>query len=117
MTRQVYLADRPQSFSVEDNETLLAAGLRHGLALPFGCQSGGCGSCRVPLIRGEIDYPFAPPALSDAERDAGYILMCLARAKTALPIALHQPAPLHQLRPPHLPVPAAPQAWAPHDQN
>src|SRR3546814_12245440 len=64
MTRQVYLADRPQSFSVEDNETLLAAGLRHGLALPFGCQSGGCGSCRVPLIRGEIDYLFAPPALS-----------------------------------------------------
>src|SRR3546814_20791236 len=40
MTRQVYLADRPQSFSVEDNDTLLAAGLRHGLSLPFGCQSG-----------------------------------------------------------------------------
>lgn len=115
MTRQVYLADRPQSFSVDEGETLLAAGLRHGLALPFGCQSGGCGSCRVPLIKGEIDYPFAPPALSDAERDAGYILMCLARAKTDLTIALHQPAQLDDLRPRQLPVRAANKVWLAHD--
>lgn len=115
MTRQVYLANRPQSFSVEDGETLLAAGLRHGLALPFGCQSGSCGSCRVPLVAGEIDYPFEPPALSDAERDAGYILMCLARAKTDLTIALHQPAQLDALRPRQLPVRAANKTWLAHD--
>lgn len=115
MTRQVYLADRPQRFSVDDGETLLAAGLRHGLAMPFGCQSGGCGSCRVRLVSGEIDYPFEPPALSAAEREAGYVLMCLARARSDLTIALHQPAQIESLRPRQLPVRAAGKQWLAHD--
>lgn len=109
------MADRPQRFSVEDGETLLAAGLRHGLALPFGCQSGGCGSCRVRLVSGEIDYPFPPPALSAAERAAGYILMCLARARTDLTIALHQPLQIDSLRPRQLPVRAVKKEWLAHD--
>ena len=103
MTQQVYLVDRPVSFSVEDDETLLAAGLRQHLALPFGCQSGGCGSCRVRLQSGSIEYPMAPPALSQGEIDAGYILMCLARAKSDLQIELHQPPQLDELRPRKLP--------------
>ena len=103
MTHQVYLVDRPVSFSVEDDETLLAAGLRQHLALPFGCQSGGCGSCRVRLKAGEVEYPFAPPALSRGEIDAGYILMCLARAKSDLTLELHQPLQLDELRPHRLP--------------
>ena len=103
MAHQVYLADRPISFSVDDDETLLAAGLRQHLALPFGCQSGGCGSCRVRLTAGQVEYPFAPPALSQAEIDAGYILMCLARAKSELTLELHQPLKLDELRPRRLP--------------
>jgi CDP-4-dehydro-6-deoxyglucose reductase len=115
MTREVYLSDRPQRFSVEDGETLLAAGLRHGLALPFGCQSGGCASCRVRLAAGEIEYPAPPPALSDAEREAGYILMCVARAKTDLTIELHQPPQIDSLRPRQLPVRVAKKEWLAHD--
>ncbi len=94
---------------------MLAAGLRHGLALPFGCQSGGCGSCRVRLAAGKIRYPFAPPALSQAERDAGYILMCLARAETDLRLELHQPPQIEQLRPRQLPVRVVNKAWLAHD--
>lgn len=91
------------TFNVEEGETLLAAGLRQHLALPFGCQSGGCGSCRVRLASGEVEYPFAPPALSQGEIDAGYILMCLARAKTDLTLDLHQPPQIEELRPRKLP--------------
>ncbi|WP_020650640.1 2Fe-2S iron-sulfur cluster-binding protein [Solimonas variicoloris] len=115
MSHRVYLADRPQHFDVAEGETLLAAGLRHGFALPFGCQSGGCGSCRVRLVSGAIDYPFPPPALSQAERDAGYILMCLARATSDLTIALHQPPQIDSLRPRQLPVRAAKKEWLAHD--
>ncbi|MGH8447186.1 MAG: 2Fe-2S iron-sulfur cluster-binding protein [Solimonas sp.] len=115
MSHKVYLADRPQSFSVDGDDTLLAAGLRHGLALPFGCQSGGCGSCRVRLLSGEIDYPFPPPALSPAEREAGYILMCLARARSDLTVALHQPPQIDSLRPRQLPVRALKKEWLAHD--
>lgn len=103
MNRKVYLADRDTQFEVEPGETVLQAGLRQHLALPFGCQSGGCGSCRVRRRSGEVGYPFAPPALSAAEIEAGYILMCLARAATDLVLDLHQPAELEALRPRELP--------------
>lgn len=115
MTHQVYLADRPVSFTVEDGETLLAAGLRQHLALPFGCQSGGCGSCRVRLQAGAVEYPFAPPALSQGEIDAGYILMCLARAKSDLRLELHQPPQLDELRPRKLPTRVISRGMLSHD--
>lgn len=115
MSHQVYLADRPQHFTVQPGETVLQAGLRHHLALPFGCQSGGCASCRVRLTQGEVEYPFPPPALSDAEIQAGYILMCLARPKTDLVIALHQPPMLDALRPRQLPCRVQHRRWLAHD--
>lgn len=99
MPHRVHVADRELSFTIADGETVLAAGLRQGLALPFGCQSGGCGSCRVHMLAGEVEYPFAPPALSEAEIEAGYILMCLARPKSDLTLKLHQPPGIEELRP------------------
>ena len=100
---QVYLAGRDARFAVDDGETVLAAGLRQRFMLPFGCQSGGCGSCRVRLAQGEVEHLLPPPALSAAEIEAGYILMCLARPKTDLVIELHQPPQLESLRPRQLP--------------
>ena len=115
MTYQVRLADRPVSFTVDEGETLLAAGLRQHLALPFGCQSGGCGSCRVRLNSGTVNYSFDPPALSQAERDAGYILMCQARPESDLEIDLHQPPQLDDLRPRQLPVRVMERRMLAHD--
>lgn len=111
----MYLSDRPVRFAVEEGETLLAAGLRQHLALPFGCKSGGCGSCRVRLKSGTVTYPFAPPALSQAEVDAGYILMCLARAASDLELELHQPARLDELRPRQLPARVLARRMLAHD--
>ncbi|MEQ1440123.1 2Fe-2S iron-sulfur cluster-binding protein [Fontimonas sp. SYSU GA230001] len=115
MNRRVYLEGRPQSFEVEAGETVLQAGLRSHLALPFGCQSGGCASCRVRVLRGRVEYPFPPPALSAAEIDAGYILMCLARPTSDLVIDLHQPAELESMRPRKLPCRVQSRQWLAHD--
>jgi CDP-4-dehydro-6-deoxyglucose reductase len=104
MIHQVYLAGRESRFEAAADETLLEAGLRQHLTLPFGCKSGGCGSCRVRLLRGEVEHRLAPPALSAAERDAGYILMCLAEARSDLVVDLHQPAGMERLRPRQLPA-------------
>ncbi len=72
---------------VRDGETLLDAGLREGLALPFECRNGGCGQCKATLLYGEVDYgAYQREALADAERAAGRILTCTATARGDLEI-------------------------------
>jgi CDP-4-dehydro-6-deoxyglucose reductase len=115
MTHQVYLAGRPQRFEVAEGETVLQAGRRQHLAMPFGCQSGGCGSCRVRLLQGTVQYPFPPPALSAAEIDAGYVLMCLAQPTSDLTLDLHQPPQIEALRPRQSPCRVQSREWRCHD--
>ncbi|MDO8308981.1 MAG: 2Fe-2S iron-sulfur cluster binding domain-containing protein [Actinomycetota bacterium] len=59
-------------------ETILLAGLRHGLALTYDCASGGCGSCRAQLTYGSVRPRWdAATGLSARDRSKGNrILMC-----------------------------------------
>jgi len=60
------------------DETILFAGLRAGLALPYECASGGCGTCRARLVAGQVAnrWPGAT-GLSERDRRKGdRILMC-----------------------------------------
>jgi CDP-4-dehydro-6-deoxyglucose reductase, E3 len=115
MSHHAHLAQSPLRFAVDEGETVLAAGLRQGLALPFGCQSGTCASCRVRLRAGTIAYAEGPRALSDAELRAGYILMCRAHARSDLELELYQPERLEELRPRQLPVRVATRRMLSHD--
>ena len=66
---------------VRPGETLLDAGLRASIALPYECRSGGCGVCKATMIGGEVEMSgYQPSALSEEERRAGRILLCCARA-------------------------------------
>ncbi|MEX2240436.1 MAG: cytochrome b N-terminal domain-containing protein [Burkholderiales bacterium] len=68
--------------AVRAGDTLLDAGLREGIALPFECRNGGCGQCKATLAYGEVDYgAYQKAALPQAERDAGKILTCCATAR------------------------------------
>jgi CDP-4-dehydro-6-deoxyglucose reductase, E3 len=77
MTPNVRLKPSGRDFFVEGRDTLLEAGLKAGIGLPYGCGNGTCGLCRARLIAGQTqrvrhhDYP-----LSEAERAQGHILMC-----------------------------------------
>lgn len=119
MTFSVILEPSGRRFDVAAGETVLAAGLRQGYALPFGCKSGACGSCRVRLLAGAVQTPprpaGSPAGLSAEEIDAGYILMCLAQPQSDLRLQLHQPAILEQLRPRQLPVRVVRHAALSHD--
>lgn len=89
-----------QRISAEPNETLLAAGLRQGLALPYGCQSGRCGSCRVRKLHGTADVPAQNPGgLSPQEVSAGYLLLCQARARSDIQLHWQQPEGMDRRRP------------------
>ncbi|HUW76341.1 MAG TPA: 2Fe-2S iron-sulfur cluster-binding protein, partial [Gallionella sp.] len=57
------------------------AALRAGVSLNYGCSNGNCGECRARLISGEVKKVHAHDyVLSQAEKDAGVILMCSCAA-------------------------------------
>jgi CDP-4-dehydro-6-deoxyglucose reductase, E3 len=79
--RRFRLALHPGARAVASRpgETLLEAGLRAGLALPYECRNGGCGQCLCTVLNGRIDQgAFQPSALTDAMREQGQALMCCA---------------------------------------
>ncbi len=64
-------------FEVEEGETVLDAAFRNGVSLPHGCKVGQCSACRCNLLEGEVEMlKYSTFALSDADRDAGTILLC-----------------------------------------
>ena len=79
--RGFQLTVRPGDATVvaRPGETILEAGLRAGIALPFECRSGGCAECKCTVLQGEVDYgAYQASALTEAERRAGKALMCCA---------------------------------------
>ncbi len=65
--------------AAREGETILDAGLREGVALPFECRNGGCGVCKGRIVYGTVDYGACQPdMLTDAEKRDGKALFCCA---------------------------------------
>ncbi|MGH7737626.1 MAG: 2Fe-2S iron-sulfur cluster-binding protein [Candidatus Tyrphobacter sp.] len=62
-------------------ESILDAGLRSGVDLPYSCKSGICSSCRAQLVSGEVDMD-VHFALEDYEVRSGVVLMCQSHPVT-----------------------------------
>jgi CDP-4-dehydro-6-deoxyglucose reductase, E3 len=72
---------------VEEGEAVLAAALRQGFVLPYGCRNGACGSCKGRIVSGTVDYGvYQPKALTDEEKAQGKALFCQAKPLTDLVI-------------------------------
>jgi len=83
MAFQIVVQPSERSFMVEGDETLLSAGIRQGLNMPYGCKDGACGSCKCKKISGEVQLgTYQTKALSDEERAQGLVLTCCATALT-----------------------------------
>ena len=68
MAYTVTIPSSGKQFTVEAGETILQAGLRQGIKLPYGCHGGLCGVCVSRIIAGRIVYPEGvPPALAEQE--------------------------------------------------
>jgi len=77
---------------VRAGETLLDAGLREGLALPYECRNGACGVCVCTIEHGEVDMrPYQRSVLPDAARSLGQSLLCCAMPRTELSISVDSP--------------------------
>jgi NAD(P)H-flavin reductase/quinol-cytochrome oxidoreductase complex cytochrome b subunit len=95
--RQMTLHPGNRTVPVRPGETLLDAGLRAKLALPFECRSGGCGVCRATVLAGAVDPgDYQKSALSDEARARGEVLLCCACALSDLEVELEPGAALRE---------------------
>ncbi len=80
-----------RTFAAETDEALLAAAIRQGIGLPYGCKDGACGSCKCKKLEGSITQgPHQLKALSREEAEAGFILTCCATAHSDIVIESRQ---------------------------
>jgi ferredoxin-NADP reductase len=63
---------------VEAEETLLSALQRADIWPPYSCRQGFCGTCRTRVLDGHVDH--RDTLLTDPERTAGMMLICISRA-------------------------------------
>jgi CDP-4-dehydro-6-deoxyglucose reductase len=83
MSFTISLTPANRQFAVERDEPILAAAIRHGIGLPYGCRDGACGSCKSRLLEGRVIHgAHQLKALSVAEEEQGLILTCCATPQT-----------------------------------
>jgi CDP-4-dehydro-6-deoxyglucose reductase len=79
MSFQISVQPSGRSFQANPDESILAAGIRQGVGLPYGCKDGACGSCKCRKLEGTVVHgPHQAKARSEEEAAAGYVLTCCA---------------------------------------
>lgn len=68
--------DENHTVPCRDNETLLAAAERAGLAVGSACHTGRCGFCRSRVLAGEYTVESRHDTRSDGDKRAGIICPC-----------------------------------------
>ena len=77
MSFNVNVLPSGRSFSADDGEPMLAAAIRQGIGLPYGCKDGACGSCKCKKLEGQVTHgAHQLKALSVEEEAQGFVLTC-----------------------------------------
>jgi ring-1,2-phenylacetyl-CoA epoxidase subunit PaaE len=78
----VVLEGATRTFTLEKGkESILEAGLKAGIEIPYSCKSGVCSTCRAKLTAGEVDMD-VNFALEDYEVARGFVLTCQSHPVT-----------------------------------
>ena len=72
----VSFAKSGKKVTCDDSQPLLAIAEGAGITIENSCQSGTCGTCKLPLLEGNIRYEGDPAALEAS--DTGMVLTCIA---------------------------------------
>lgn len=116
MNYRVQVRPSGREFTVEEGESVLDAALRQGIAFPYGCRNGACGSCRGKVLDGDFAYPDGlPPALTQKEADQGLAVFCQARAVSDLTIEVDAMSTVQGIRVRTLPARVARKERLAHD--
>lgn len=78
----IQIAGTDRAFDCADDDTVMRAAQRAGLAFPYECNVGSCGNCRFELVEGEVDvaWPQAP-GWTEKDRQRRRYLGCQSRPR------------------------------------
>jgi len=83
MSFNVSVLPSGRRFTALAGEPLLAAAIRQGIGLPYGCKDGACGSCKCKKLEGTVTHGVhQSKALSAEEEASGFILTCCGVAES-----------------------------------
>lgn len=86
-TYTVEFVDEGVSIEVPANKPILEAAEEVGLDLPYQCRMGVCGVCSGLCVDGDAEVDQTEGMfLSDSEKEDGYVLTCIAKARSDLRI-------------------------------
>jgi ring-1,2-phenylacetyl-CoA epoxidase subunit PaaE len=72
---------KPYQFETQEGKTILKSGLEQNIPLPYSCQSGLCGMCKMKCTEGKVTM-FKNHALTKQDVKAGYIITCQSFPQT-----------------------------------
>ena len=79
-TASITFARSQVTHAAEAGDTVLDAAEACGVEIPTLCRAGVCGTCRTRLLEGDVEC--GSTALDPEDRDAGFVLACVAQART-----------------------------------
>lgn len=75
------VVDDAEPVSAEAGDTILDALIMAGVAFPYSCQAGNCGTCKCELVEGDVfELEHSEHALKAEERARNVILACRTQA-------------------------------------
>ena len=85
MRIQVNARNRGYEFEARPDESVLHAGLRAGIALPYECATGTCGTCKATLVGGTVNDGWSgAPGKKYVKAERREFLMCQCAASEDL---------------------------------
>jgi len=84
-----------RTIAVPDDQYILDMVEEAGIRLPSGCKLGECSACLAKLLEGEIDQS-EQDFLQPEETSQGYIVTCVAYARSDCTLLTHQEQVLYR---------------------
>jgi ring-1,2-phenylacetyl-CoA epoxidase subunit PaaE len=78
---QATIFGKTHQFQTKEGQTILQSALEQNIPLPYSCQNGLCGMCRMQCTAGKVIMQ-NNQVLSEQSLKAGYILTCQSLPQT-----------------------------------
>ncbi|PSL22610.1 iron-sulfur cluster-binding domain-containing protein [Chitinophaga ginsengisoli] len=79
---ELHLRGGVHKLSIPGNHNILGEALAQGIAIPYSCKGGVCGSCTARCTKGEV-WMALNEVLTDKEIEQGFVLTCTGYAVSA----------------------------------